>query len=96
MAIREKAGGEGDISASRLSLAGLSLEAGHGSEAEAGARQAAQEFRVQKAVDDQAKAESVLARSLLMQNRLSDAEAAIAAARQLVAQSHTTVTPEFM
>jgi hypothetical protein len=30
----------------------------------------------------------VLARSLLMQNRLSDAQAAIAAARQRVAQSH--------
>ena len=88
LAIREKAGEKGDISASRLSLADVSLEEGHGSEAEAVARQAAEEFRVQKAVDDQARAESVLARSLLMQNRLSDAEAAIAGARQLVVQSH--------
>ena len=87
LAIREKTGEKGDASQSRLSLAEISLEEGRPFEGERSARQAEEEFRNQKALDDQAKAEAVLAGSLLAQMKLSEAEIVIASARKLVSRS---------
>jgi tetratricopeptide (TPR) repeat protein len=85
--IREKIGEKGDASQSRLALADVSLEEGHPSDAEAAARRVVEEFRTQSDADDQAKAEAVLARSFLAQIRLSEAQTAIARARNLLAKS---------
>src|SRR5437660_3079393 len=61
LAIRDKAGERGDIPASHLAIAELSLEEGHASDGEASARGAVDEFRAQNDVDNQAKAETLLA-----------------------------------
>jgi len=72
---------------SQLSLATLSLEEGHPEAALAPTRQALEVFRTNKAVDDEADADLLLARILLEMHQRSEAAKAIAQTRILAAKS---------
>jgi class 3 adenylate cyclase/tetratricopeptide (TPR) repeat protein len=67
----------GGIAASRAELAGLSLEEGKANEAQALARQAAEEFAAEKLVDSEADARNTLARALTEEKRLPEARSEI-------------------
>ncbi len=87
LAIREKVGDKVGRAESRLALAKLSMEEGHFEDAQAIARDAAEGFRSQKAVLSDASAEAVLARSLLTQGKLTEAQESINRATALSARS---------
>jgi hypothetical protein len=73
--------------ASHASLAALSLDEGRPEAAEALARQAADEFGKLKADENVAVTYSVLARSLLEQGKISEAQKVIQSAQELSARS---------
>lgn len=77
---------QSNIAEARLSLAGLALAEGDGRGAESLARQAADEFQKEKALDREAASHEVLARALLAQAKQSDALAEINAAKKLATQ----------
>jgi DNA-binding winged helix-turn-helix (wHTH) protein/tetratricopeptide (TPR) repeat protein len=80
---RTRIGGTGLIASSRASLASLSLEDGHASEAEAGVREALSEFEKEKNVVDLIHAYVDLSRALLMLGRIEEARTAILHAANL-------------
>jgi eukaryotic-like serine/threonine-protein kinase len=71
---------------SRLALADLALDEGRPMDSEADARAAAEEFRTKGVVDQEARAEAVLARSLLAQGKLARATESISRATSLAGQ----------
>jgi tetratricopeptide (TPR) repeat protein len=77
------------IAASRASSADLAIAEGNPSDAEALARQAAAEFQQERLVDQEVDARNVLARSLLAQGRIGDAQSEIDRAMSLSAQDRT-------
>jgi len=79
-------GDQPGIAATRLSLAKLALEEGKTSEAEALARQAIPEFQAEKLVDNEADARGVLARCLIFENKLPDAQKELETAGKLSVQ----------
>jgi DNA-binding winged helix-turn-helix (wHTH) protein/tetratricopeptide (TPR) repeat protein len=84
LAIRE---GIGELTGeNRLALASLALEERRAADGEADARRAADEFRTKQMVDKEARAEAVIARSLLAQGDRAKASEAIAQARSLARQ----------
>ena len=70
LAIRNATGEIRTAAESRLALATLSIEEGRPADAERLARQAAQVFEGQEAVDDEALAYAVVARALLARSRV--------------------------
>ena len=80
LAIRNEIGEKGTTAESRLALATVSLEEGRPAEAEGPAGEAAEQFREQKDADNEALALAILARSLLAQNKPSEAQQGIARA----------------
>jgi tetratricopeptide (TPR) repeat protein len=83
LAIQREIGEKTDATATQLALVELTLEGGRPAEAEPLARQAAEMFHTQKALDHEAAANAVLARSLFDQGRLLDAQSAIERATAL-------------
>jgi tetratricopeptide (TPR) repeat protein len=80
------AGDRPNIAGTRLSLAKLALEEGKITEAEALSRQAIQEFHAEKLADSEADARGMLARSLILDGGLADAQQEVDAAEKLGAQ----------
>jgi eukaryotic-like serine/threonine-protein kinase len=70
-----------------LALATLLIEQGHPATAESLSRQAVEKFRNEKSPQDEANALAVLARSLLKEGKIHEAEATIDTASQLAAKS---------
>jgi hypothetical protein len=81
-----KVNDQDNIAEARLSLAALSLEEGNANDSETLARQAAQEFKKEKVVDQEAAAREILARSLIAQGKLTPALEEISAARNPMPQ----------
>jgi DNA-binding winged helix-turn-helix (wHTH) protein/tetratricopeptide (TPR) repeat protein len=73
LSIRKQMGSPGMIADSLLSLAQLALEEDHAAEAEKLARDSAAEFMRVKSIDDEVSANAMIARSLLAQEKLSEA-----------------------
>ena len=87
LALQEQIGEKAFAASTRVNLARTALDQRRGAEAEALARAAADEFRLEKAGNDEASAQSVLAEILVFQRKLDDARAAIRRAAELVATS---------
>jgi tetratricopeptide (TPR) repeat protein/tRNA A-37 threonylcarbamoyl transferase component Bud32 len=87
LAIKNQVGEKGASTEIRLALAQLAIEGGHPAAAEAPAREAAEEFRQERAADDELSAHTVLARSLLAQGKYPAAQEAIDRARALLNKS---------
>ena len=85
--IENQLGEKGTSAEIRLSLAGLSIEGRRPTEAEALASQAAEEFRAERMADNEASARAVLARALLAQGKLPEAQKAIDNALTLLKSS---------
>ncbi len=83
LALRKELGEEGPAIENRLALAVLSIEQGRPADAEASARDAAEEFRKGKQIGSEAEAEAVLSRSLLDQGKLPEAQSSVAHAEAL-------------
>ena len=83
LAIRTQAGEEQLAAESRVSLAKLSLEEGHPSEAETSARSCRDQFHQKQQHDDALTASIVLMESLLAQSKLGDAQKEMEAAQPL-------------
>ena len=81
--IRDQLGEKHNAAASRLYLAILDLEDHRPADAEKTATETAQQFHQEKSAADEAAAEAVEARSLLVQGKISEAQAAISRARTL-------------
>jgi class 3 adenylate cyclase/tetratricopeptide (TPR) repeat protein len=79
-------GDQPNIAGTRLSLAKLALEEGNGTAAETLARQAIQGFQDGKLPDNEAEARGTLARALILQGKLADAQQEVANALRLAAQ----------
>jgi serine/threonine protein kinase/tetratricopeptide (TPR) repeat protein len=77
-ALLEKTGEKEFVEDVRMALAELDLEDGHATDAERGARLAADEFRKAHAPENLAMAETLLASTLLAQHRAEDAQGAAA------------------
>lgn len=73
LSVRNEMGDKGAVAESRLALAEASIEEGHPSEAESAVREAREEFRREKADDDEIISNAVLVRALRVQGKLSDA-----------------------
>jgi len=89
--IRTQLGEKGSIATTQVSLAALALEQNHAAQAESLARQAVQEFQLEKIANQQATAQDVLAQALLAQNKLNEASTEIAAAAALGATDPPTL-----
>ncbi|HYR83361.1 MAG TPA: protein kinase [Terriglobia bacterium] len=87
LALRTQLGEKGSIADSRLALAHISLQEGSPVPAEEGARAAIEEFRIENRADDEASAMAVLARSLLSQEKRSEAKQAIDRAEEISSKS---------
>ena len=74
--LRKELKDESATAESQLQLAKITLEQGNASEAEALARAAADEFDRQKAADNGCSSRAILARALLSQGRLKEAQTA--------------------
>jgi eukaryotic-like serine/threonine-protein kinase len=74
LAIRKEMGATIDAAETQISIAELSIEAGHSRDAEAAVREAREVFRKQELIEDEIWANAVLARVLLAQGRSADAE----------------------
>lgn len=75
--IRQKIGDNGAIAGSKISLARLALEKGDPSHAQSLAGEAQQEFEAEKSHDNEIAASDILARALMAQDKLADAESLI-------------------
>jgi serine/threonine protein kinase/Tfp pilus assembly protein PilF len=81
--IRTQLGEKGSIASTQVSLAGLALEQNRAAQAQSLARQAIQEFQLEKVPNQVAAAQDVLAQALLAQPQLNEASIEIAAAKAL-------------
>jgi class 3 adenylate cyclase/tetratricopeptide (TPR) repeat protein len=87
--IRQKAGEKSAIASSKLSLAKLALEQNRAVEAEKLASEAQQEFQSEKNHDGEIGADDLLVRSLMAQEKLTEAESIMARAVRSPAQDRT-------
>jgi serine/threonine protein kinase/tetratricopeptide (TPR) repeat protein len=87
IALRTKIGEKGNVAEAQMALALLSIEDGHGDEVANMLTQAREEFRKEGLGDDEILADTMLARILLSQGKVADAEKESAAAHKLLAQS---------
>jgi tetratricopeptide (TPR) repeat protein len=83
-------GDKGDIAGSWLSLAKLTLEEGNAIEAANLARQAIKEFQAEKLVDSEGDARNTLARSLISEGNLANAQEEVETAANLGVQDQAT------
>jgi DNA-binding winged helix-turn-helix (wHTH) protein/tetratricopeptide (TPR) repeat protein len=91
LAIRNKIGEKHNAASSLFDLGALALDDKRPSQAQSLAEQAAEEFKNDKSSADEAFAQILLARSLLAQGKLSEAQSAISSARTL--SQHSTTRP---
>jgi serine/threonine protein kinase/Tfp pilus assembly protein PilF len=89
--IRTQLGEKGSIASTQVSLAALALEQNHSAQAESLARQAVQEFQLEKVPNQEAGARDVLAQALLAQHKLDEAAAETAATEALGATDPLTL-----
>ena len=89
LTLRTELGERWGIAYCKSLLAALALEKGHGTQSESLAREAAQEFRVEKDADQEAMAHDRIAQALIAQSRISDAQAEIDLATNLSARDDT-------
>jgi tetratricopeptide (TPR) repeat protein len=89
--IRTQLGEKGSIASTQVSLAALALEQNRAAQAESLARQAVQEFQLEKVPNQQATAQDALAQSLLAQTKLNEARTETAAAEALGATDPPTL-----
>jgi serine/threonine protein kinase/tetratricopeptide (TPR) repeat protein len=87
LSIEEQLGNKSDAAETRLALAELDCDSGKGAEAEQLSRTAIEAFRADAYADQEIFAQSMLSRSLLQQNKLDEARAAIAEAARLSEKS---------
>ncbi len=88
LALRTQTGEKQAIGESRVSLAELSIEEGHPSDAESVLRTCIGEFRQQKQADDELSAELALIRALRLQGKQADAVSEVDHASLLADSSH--------
>ena len=91
LSVRTEIGEKGTIAESQLALAVLALERGQIDETETRVREARQEFRNEKQIDDEMLADTVLARALVAQHKYEEAQREIAAGKSFVAKSQNRV-----
>ncbi|HET6177965.1 MAG TPA: protein kinase [Candidatus Sulfotelmatobacter sp.] len=89
--IRTQLGEKGSIASTQASLATLALEQNRSAQAESLARQAIQEFQLEKLPNQEAGARDVLAQALLAQHKLNEGGTETAAAAALGATDPPTV-----
>jgi eukaryotic-like serine/threonine-protein kinase len=87
LALAEKTGAHGQAAESRLALAELDVEDGHPAQAEQSIRNAIAVFRSEKMRDDELDAHLLLSRSLRIQGKVSDAQAAVNEIRDSVTRT---------
>jgi eukaryotic-like serine/threonine-protein kinase len=87
LALYEQIGEKTSAAGSRVWLARIALEQRRGAEAEALTRAAAEAFRSQKRIDDEAWAQGSLAEALVAQRKLDEARTAIGRATELIGPS---------
>jgi len=87
LSLRTETGEKGSIAESQLSLANMALEEGLPAEAETRAREAREEFRKEKQVDDEILADTILARAFLAQQKYAEAKKEIEDGKGLTARS---------
>jgi DNA-binding winged helix-turn-helix (wHTH) protein/tetratricopeptide (TPR) repeat protein len=87
LAMRNEIGEKATAAESRLALADLTIAEGRPAEAESSAREARDQFHRENQADDELIASSLLAKSLLEQDRFADAQLAIESASTLAAKS---------
>jgi len=87
LALRVQIGKKVQASETRLALAGLAAEQARHEQAQAQAREAAEEFRKQKMPDDEASAHNIDAQSLLDQGKRSEAQQALERSQSLLRKS---------
>jgi eukaryotic-like serine/threonine-protein kinase len=87
LSVRTEIGEKGTIAESQLALAILALERGQPAETETRIREAREEFRKEKQIDDEMLADTVLARSLIVQHKYEEAQKEIEAGKGFVAKS---------
>ena len=86
--LRNQAGEKQTAAESRVSLAKLAIEEGHGSDAEISARSSQQQFHAEQQADDELSASIVLIEALLAQGKQGEAQTEMEAAQQLQGKSH--------
>jgi DNA-binding winged helix-turn-helix (wHTH) protein/tetratricopeptide (TPR) repeat protein len=91
LSIRSEIGEKGTIAESQLALAILALERGQPGETENRIREAREEFRKEKQIDDEMLANTVLARALVAQHKYAEAQKEIEAGKSFVAKSQNRV-----
>lgn len=84
-------GDQSAAASARTSLARLTLEEGNAEESEKLARQSVDELQANKLVDSEADARDVLARALLAQDKLPEAQAEITAAAKISPQDRAVL-----
>lgn len=87
LSLRIEIGEKGTIAESQLSIATLALEQGQPVAAETRVRDAREEFRKEKQIDDEILADTCLARALLAQHNYREARKEIEAGKALVSRS---------
>lgn len=87
MSMRTQMGEKGNVAETQMALARLSIEEGHGAETANDLTQVRDEFHKEGLTDDEILADSLLARVLLSQGKVADAEKQTAAAHNLLANS---------
>ena len=91
LAMRNQAGEKLTGAESEVSLAQLSIEEGHASEAEVAARKARDQFHQEQQADDELGATTVLVGALLAQGKQAEAVKEVESAAQLAAKSQNTM-----
>jgi ATP/maltotriose-dependent transcriptional regulator MalT len=87
LALRSQAGEKQNAAESRVSLAKVTLEEGHASEAEAPVRACIEEFKKEQQADDELSARTVLIDALLAQAKQREAQQEMEAAQRLGKES---------
>jgi tetratricopeptide (TPR) repeat protein len=87
LALRNQAGEKQSAAESRVSLARLTIEEGHASDAETSARSSEQQFHQEQQADDELSASIVLIEALLAQGKQAEAQKEMEAAQQLQGKS---------
>jgi len=87
LSVRTEIGEKGTTAESQLALAILALEQGQPAETETRIREAREEFRKEKQIDDEMLADTVLARAFLAQHKYAEAQKEIEDGKGLAAKS---------
>jgi DNA-binding winged helix-turn-helix (wHTH) protein/tetratricopeptide (TPR) repeat protein len=91
LAVRNQAGEKLTGAESEVSLAQLSIEEGHATDAEVAARKARDQFHQEQQADDELAAATVLVGALLAQGKQAEASKEVESAVQLAAKSQNTM-----